>query len=257
MVNVNGVSFGGNLVPVIAGPCSIESQSQFLTIAKELKTLPVKFLRGGLHKLRTNPESFQGLGAEGYEIAKIVCKEVDFSLVTEVTNPKQITALSEITCLFQVGTRSMYNYDLLKELGSQPIPVLLKRGFSATYEELLKAAEYIISQGNQNVILCERGIRTFVKETRNTFDINAIPYLKQKSHLPVVADPSHGAGLTPLVTPVALAALAAGADGLLIEIHNRPDEALSDGQQALTPPQLKKLLEQGEGILSTLGRGFA
>jgi len=173
---------------------------------------------------------------------------------TEVTDIRQIEKLHDTASVFQVGTRNMYNYDLLKELGKASKPVLLKRAFSATYSEFLNAAEYIFSEGNEKVILCERGIRTFVKDTRNTFDINAIPFLKQKSGLPIVADPSHGTGLTSLVEPVSLAALAAGADGLLVEVHNQPEVALSDGQQALTPLQFRKLIEKAAIILKASGR---
>ncbi len=257
MVEISGVPFGDKTVPVVAGPCSIENKDQFLSIATELKELGIPLLRGGLHKLRTKPGSFQGLGEDGYMLAAEVSKNLNFPLITEVTDPRQIEALSKFVAAFQVGTRNMYNYDLLKELGNTKIPVLLKRAFSATYSELLNAAEYVVSNGNSNVILCERGIRTFVTDTRNTFDINAIPFLKNRSHLPVVADPSHGSGETYLVEPVALAALAAGADGLLIETHNDPKNALSDGQQALTVKQLSSFLEKAQGILSVSGRSLA
>lgn len=256
MVEILEALFGGDQVPVIAGPCSIESEEQFSRIVSELKGLKVPFLRGGLYKLRTQKDSFQGLGEEGYSIAKEVSRKFEIPFVTEITDPRQIEGLAEITSIYQVGTRNMYNYDLLKELGQQEKPVLLKRAFSATYGEFLNAAEYITSLGNSKVLLCERGIRTFVKETRNTFDINIIPYLKQRSHLPILADPSHGTGVSSLVTPVALAALAAGADGLLIEVHDEPEKALSDGQQALTPEEFKKLMSTGKEILKALGRSF-
>ena len=256
MIQVGGVPFGGKEVPIIAGPCSIESQSQFTEIAKELKSMGIPLLRGGLYKLRTSVESFQGLGKEGYALVKQVSKEFDLPFVTEVTDPRQIEGLLPFTSSFQVGTRNMYNYDLLKELGKQELPVLLKRAFSATYGELLNAAEYIISQGNSSVLLCERGIRTFVKETRNTFDINIIPFLKKNSHLPVLADPSHGTGETYMVLPIALASLAAGADGLLIEVHNKPKESLSDGQQAVKPSDMKKFLDQSELVLNSLERSL-
>jgi 3-deoxy-7-phosphoheptulonate synthase len=256
MIQVGGVSFGGKEVPIIAGPCSIESQAQFTEIAKELKSMGVPLLRGGLYKLRTSVESFQGLGKEGYELVKQVSKEFDLPFVTEVTDPRQIEELLPFTSAFQVGTRNMYNYDLLKELGKTQTPVLLKRAFSATYGEFLNAAEYVTSQGNPSVLLCERGIRTFVQETRNTFDINIIPFLKKNSHLPVLADPSHGTGETYMVLPVALAALAAGADGLLIEVHNKPEEALSDGQQAVKPQDMKKFLDQANTVLNSIGRSL-
>lgn len=256
MVNILGVPFGGSSVPVIAGPCSIESKEQFLGLAQELKEMKVSFLRGGIYKLRTNPESFQGLGKEAYPIAQEVSHATGLPFTSEVTDPRQIEELHEITSMFQVGTRNMYNYDLLKELGKSSKPVLLKRAFSATYGEFLNAAEYILAAGNKNVLLCERGIRTFVNDTRNTFDINAIPFLKNRTDLPVLADPSHGTGLTELVEPVALAALAAGADGLIIEVHNDPKNALSDGQQALTTEQFKSFLDKADKILNVLGRSL-
>lgn len=256
MVEILGALFGSDQVPVIAGPCSIESKEQFSRIASQLSEFKVPFLRGGLYKLRTQKDSFQGLGEEGYEIAKEISNKFAMPFVTEVTDPRQIEGLSDIASIYQVGTRNMYNYDLLKELGQQSKPVLLKRAFSATYGEFLNAAEYVTSLGNTKLLLCERGIRTFVKETRNTFDINAIPYLKQRSHLPILADPSHGTGVSPLVVPVALAALAAGADGLLIEVHDEPQNALSDGQQALTPSAFKQLLKTGKDILKASERSF-
>lgn len=256
MVNIQGVPFGGNSVPIIAGPCSIESKEQFLGLADELKNMKVSFLRGGIYKLRTNPESFQGLGRDAYPIAKEVSDATGLPFTSEVTDPRQIEELYEITSMFQVGTRNMYNYDLLKELGKTSKPVLLKRAFSATYSEFLNAAEYIIASGNNNVLLCERGIRTFVNDTRNTFDINAIPFLKKRSNLPVLADPSHGTGLTELVEPVALAALAAGADGLIVEVHNDPTNAMSDGQQALKTFELKNLLDKADKILNALGKNL-
>ena len=256
MIQIGGVPFGGKDVPIIAGPCSIESEVQFNEIAKELKSMGIPILRGGLYKLRTNVESFQGLGRKAYPLVEQVTKEFDLPFVTEVTDPRQIEELLPFTQAFQVGTRNMYNYDLLKELGNHKTPVLLKRAFSATYSEFLNAAEYVTSQGNSSVLLCERGIRTFVKETRNTFDINIIPFLKKNSHLPVIADPSHGTGESYMVLPVALAALAAGADGLLIEVHNKPEEALSDGQQAVTPEQMKSFLSQASTVLSSLGRNL-
>ena len=256
MIQVRGVPFGGNEVPIIAGPCSIESETQFTEIAKELKDMGIPLLRGGLYKLRTNTNSFQGLGKKGYALVKRVSKEFDLPFITEITDPRKIEELLPFTDAFQIGTRNMYNYDLLKELGKQKIPVLLKRAFSATYSEFLNAAEYITSQGNSSVILCERGIRTFVKETRNTFDINIIPFLKKHSHLPILADPSHGTGESYMVLPIALAALAAGADGLLIEVHNKPEEALSDGDQAVKPSDIREFLNQSKLVLSSLGKSL-
>lgn len=254
MIEICGVPFGGQSVPVIAGPCSVESEAQLTQIASSLHELDVPFLRGGLFKLRTNPESFQGLGESGFEIAQTVSTKFNMPFTTEITDIRQIEKLHDVASVFQVGTRNMYNYDLLKELGKASKPVLLKRAFSATYSEFLNAAEYIFSAGNESVLLCERGIRTFVRDTRNTFDINAIPFLKQKSGLPILADPSHGTGLTSLVEPISLAALAAGADGLLLEVHNEPEKALSDGQQALTPSQFKDLMNKATLILKASGR---
>lgn len=256
MLNIQGVPFGGIDVPIIAGPCSVESEAQLSEISTKLMKLPVSFLRGGIYKLRTNPKSFQGLGKDAYPIVKKVSEASNLPFTTEVTDPRQIEELEEVTSIFQVGTRNMYNYDLLKELGKSSKPVLLKRAFSATYSEFLNASEYILSEGNKNVLLCERGIRTFVNDTRNTFDINAIPFLKSKTDLPVLADPSHGTGLSELVEPVALAALAAGADGLIIEVHNDPKNALSDGHQALTTDQLHKLLSKAQMILKALDRNL-
>ena len=256
MIQIGDVSFGGKEVPVIAGPCSIESESQFTEISKELKAIGIPLLRGGLYKLRTKPTSFQGLGKEGYALVEKVTKELNLPFITEVTDPRQIEELLPFTQAFQVGTRNMYNYELLKELGKTRVPVLLKRAFSATYSEFLSAAEYLSSQGNSSIVLCERGIRTFVKETRNTFDINIIPFLKKYSHLPVIADPSHGTGESYMVLPIAMAALAAGADGLLIEVHNKPEEALSDGQQAVKPSEIKTFLDQAAAVLNALGRNL-
>lgn len=256
MIDISGVPFGGQTVPIIAGPCSIESRDQFLRISEKISNLDVSLLRGGLHKLRTHKDSFQGLGEKAYPIAKEGAQKTGLPFVSEVTDPRQIEKLFEIASVFQVGTRNMYNYDLLKELGKTSKPVLLKRAFSATYTEFLNAAEYITAQGNSAVLLCERGIRSFVSETRNTFDINAIAFLKKNSDLPVIADPSHGTGLSYMVEPIALAALAAGADGLLLEVHDQPKEALSDGSQALTPDQLKELITKANLVLKALGRSI-
>lgn len=229
---------------IIAGPCSIESQEQFFTIAQELKNMGVKTLRGGLFKLRTRPNSFQGHGQVAYPWAIEVKKHLGMGFVSEITDPRQIDEMSSVVDCFQVGARNMYNYDLLKELGKQKIPVLLKRAFSATIDEWLYASEYLENGGNNSVLLCERGIRTFETKTRNTLDVNAISYAKMFSKYPIISDPSHGTGRSDLVEYGALASVAAGASGLLIEVHNNPEEALSDKDQALNLEQFKTVFEK-------------
>lgn len=226
----------------MAGPCSIESQQQLLTTAQFVKSQGAQMLRGGIYKLRSNPDSFQGLGSAAFEIVQDVKKQTGLSFISEVTDPRQISDLHDLVDVFQVGSRNMHNYALLKELGHLKKPVLLKRGFSGLIQEWIYSAEYIAKGGNPNVILCERGIRTFETATRNTFDINAIAYVKAHSKFPVIADPSHGTGQTQLVTPVALAATIAGADGLILEVHPEPEKALSDGYQALNFKQFEDLM---------------
>ena len=211
-------------------------------------------LRGGLFKMRTRPESFQGLGSEAFSIAKQVKQEVQLPFVSEITDPRQMSDMYDVVDMFQVGSRNMHNYSLLKELGQQNKPVLLKRSFSGRIEEWLMSAEYILKEGNPNVILCERGIRTFETATRNTFDLNAVAYLKQNTHLPVIADPSHGTGQRPLVRPMALAAAAAGADGIIVEVHPRPDQAKSDGFQALNTNDFEDLMKRLSLVLQAVDR---
>ncbi len=226
---------------IVGGPCAIESLNQYTHISSELKNCGVSALRAGIFKLRTKPNSFQGLGKEAYPYVKIVREKFNLPIFSEVTDPRQVEELSVFVDCFQVGARNMYNYELLKELGKTQKPVLLKRAFSATIDEWVHAAGYIEAEGNNKVILCERGIRTFETKTRNTFDINAISYLKRNTHYPVFADPSHGTGDSQLVSDISLASVAAGADGLLIEVHHNPVKALSDGFQAITPSEFKIL----------------
>lgn len=252
VLNIDGRKIGGNELAVIAGPCSVESEEQIVEIAKAVKKSGAKFLRGGAFKPRTSPYSFQGLKTEGLELLKIARQETGLPIVTEIMSTNMIEKFVEDVDVIQVGARNMQNFDLLKELGKTRKPILLKRGLSATIEELLMSAEYIMSEGNENVILCERGIRTFENYTRNTLDLSAIPAIKKLSHLPIIVDPSHAAGLWWMVEPLAKAAVAVGADGLIIEVHNDPQNALCDGQQSITPDRfdnlmgdLNKLVESG------------
>jgi 3-deoxy-7-phosphoheptulonate synthase len=249
-----GVAVGGSQVVVMAGPCSIESAEQIETIAARVAGLGAKVLRGGAFKPRTSPYSFQGLGQKGLEMMRHAADKHGLLVVSEVMDQTQIPMMLEYVDVLQVGARNMQNYYLLKELGKTPKPVLLKRGISATIEELLLAAEYIMSGGNYNVILCERGIRTFESYTRNTLDVSAIPVVKKLSHLPIIADPSHGTGRRDKVPPMARAAVAAGADGLLVEVHHDPDKALSDGAQSLYPDQFEQLMKELRMITPAVGR---
>ncbi|MGE5644975.1 MAG: 3-deoxy-7-phosphoheptulonate synthase [Acidobacteriota bacterium] len=243
-VKVGNVEIGGPAVVVMAGPCSVESREQVFCIAEMVAAAGAKILRGGAFKPRSSPYSFQGMGEEGLRILRDAGEKFGLLTVSEVMDHTQIPLIAEYSDILQVGARNMQNYNLLKELGKQPKPVLLKRGISATIEELLLSAEYILAGGNSEVILCERGIRTFESYTRNTLDISAIPVVKKLSHLPIIADPSHGTGRRDKVLPMARAAVAAGADGLIIEVHHDPDRALSDGAQSLRPPQFTELMQQ-------------
>ncbi|MCI0502845.1 MAG: 3-deoxy-7-phosphoheptulonate synthase [Fusobacteria bacterium] len=243
VVEVRGQKIGGGHFGVIAGPCAIESEEQFLTIAKAVKASGANFLRGGAFKPRTSPYSFQGLGKAGIDIMKIAREETGLPIITEMMAPKHIEDFAEDVDIIQIGARNMQNFDLLKEAGKVKTPVLLKRGLAATYEEFLMAAEYIMSEGNDNVILCERGIRTFETWTRNTLDISAVPVIQRKSHLPIVVDPSHAGGIYWLVEPLTKAAVAIGADGITVEVHHRPEEAASDGQQSLIPESFDKMMK--------------
>lgn len=255
-VEVANSVIGGNNFTLIAGPCSIESEEQMLTCANAVQQMGVGILRGGIFKLRTSPNSFQGMGNEAFEFINRVKNEISIPLVSEITDPRQIGDLDPIVDMFQVGSRNMYNYSLLKELGQLRKPVLLKRGFSATIKEWLLAAEYVEMGGNQNIVLCERGIRSFEPETRNTLDLNAVAWVKAHADFPVLVDPSHGTGRSELVHPMSLAAAAAGADGLLIEVHPDPQKAKSDGYQALDFEAFGQLIEQLQPMLKSLGRGM-
>ncbi len=253
----NGVVVGGEQVIVMAGPCSVESREQILLSAQQVKKAGAQFLRGGAFKPRSSPYSFQGMGLEGLKLLREVTNETGLLVITEVMEISQIELMLPYIDCFQVGARNMQNFNLLRELGYVRKPVLLKRGISATIEEVLLSAEYILSGGNYELILCERGIRTFETYTRNTMDISAIPVLKKLTHLPVFGDPSHGVGRRDVVAPMALASVAAGADGLLMEMHPNPDKAMSDGAQSLYPEQLEKLMGQLRQIAPVVGRTVA
>jgi 3-deoxy-7-phosphoheptulonate synthase len=250
----NGVKVGGNQVVVMAGPCSVESREQILTSARQVKAAGAQFLRGGAFKPRSSPYSFQGMGLEGLKLLREVGDETGLLIVSEVMEISQIPVMMPYVDLFQVGARNMQNFNLLRELGVVKKPVLLKRGIAATIEELLLSAEYILSGGNYGVILCERGIRTFETYTRNTMDISAIPVIKKLSHLPILGDPSHGTGRREQVGPMARAAVAAGCDGLLIEVHPNPDKAFSDGAQSLFPEQFSQLMSELRLIATAVNR---
>jgi 3-deoxy-7-phosphoheptulonate synthase len=253
----NGVVVGGTEVVVMAGPCSVESREQILDSAKIASRAGAKFLRGGAYKPRSSPYSFQGMGIEGLKLLRDVADQTGLLVITEVMEISQIEPMIPYIDCFQVGARNMQNFNLLRELGHTRTAVLMKRGISATIEEVLLSAEYILSGGNYDVMLCERGIRTYETYTRNTMDISAIPVLQKLTHLPVIADPSHGVGIRDLVPPMALAAVAAGADGLLMEMHPNPDKAMSDGAQSLDPKQLSELMTQLRLLAPVVGRSLA
>jgi 3-deoxy-7-phosphoheptulonate synthase len=250
------VEIGGKKIVVIAGPCAVESREQFLTIAKEVKKYGADLLRGGIFKPRTSPYSFQGLGKEGLKILKEVKEETGLGIVTEAMNIEQVNLLAEADYvdIIQIGARNVQNFELLKAVGKTKKPVLLKRGMATTVKEWLMSAEYIMSEGNYNVILCERGIRTFEDSTRFTLDLNAIPVVKSLSHLPIIVDPSHGIGIRNFVPVMAKAAVVAGADGLIIEVHNKPEEALSDGPQSIYPQQFAQLMEELKKLVDAIGK---
>ena len=254
ILNISGREIGGKKLALIAGPCSVESAEQVTGIAKAVKEIGAGFLRGGAFKPRTSPYSFQGLEAEGLELLKLARKETGLPIVTEIMSTSMIDKFVDDVDVIQVGARNMQNFDLLKELGKTDKPILLKRGLSATIEELLMSAEYIMAGGNERVILCERGIRTFETYTRNTLDLSAIPAIKKLSHLPVIVDPSHAAGKAWMVDPLSKAAVAVGADGLIIEVHNDPANALCDGQQSIKPSEYEKLIEELRVIAKAVGR---
>jgi 3-deoxy-7-phosphoheptulonate synthase len=255
IIKINGVKIGDEkTLAMMAGPCSVESEEQMMQVAEELSKLGVKILRGGAYKPRTGPYAFQGLGKEGLTILKKAAKAHKMAVVTEILDIRDLNLIEKNSDLIQVGARNMQNFELLKELGGVKKPILLKRGLSATIEELLLAAEYILAHGNPQVILCERGIRTFEKETRNTLALATIPLVKELSHLPIIVDPSHATGKKSLIEPMTKAAIACGADGVIIEVHPKPEEALSDAQQQLTPSQFKELLKNIQPIINAVGK---
>jgi 3-deoxy-7-phosphoheptulonate synthase len=255
--DIGGVKIGGNEVVIMAGPCSVENEKQIFSIAKIVSEAGVKIMRGGAFKPRTSPYAFQGLGEEGLKLIRSAADEFKLKVVTEVMDKSQIELVENYADILQIGARNMQNFMFLKDLGKSSKPILLKRGISATIEEWLMAAEYILSGGNHQVILCERGIRTFETSTRNTMDISAIPVVKKKSHLPIIADPSHGIGIRDKVIPMARAAVAAGADGLIVEVHHDPDRALSDGAQSLFPDQFTHMMKEIRIIAQAIGRTIA
>ncbi|MEK7863484.1 MAG: 3-deoxy-7-phosphoheptulonate synthase, partial [Chloroflexota bacterium] len=255
VVEIGGVPIGGGSpIAVMAGPCSVESREQLFATARAVRAAGASVLRGGAFKPRSSPYAFRGLGVDGLALLAEARAETGLRIVTEVVSPGDVEAVARVADCLQIGARNMQNYALLDAVGEQPKPVLLKRGIAATIEELLLSAEYVLARGNRNVILAERGIRTFERYTRNTFDVSAIPLLKRLTHLPVVADPSHGTGKWYLVAPVALAAVAAGADGLLIEVHPSPDHALSDGFQSLTFENFTALMAKAAAVGQAIGR---
>ncbi len=254
LVALNGVKIGGPHIVIMAGPCAVESRSQILETAQAVKEAGAQVLRGGAYKPRTSPYSFQGLGEEGLELLAEAREATGLPVVTEVMAPEQVSLVAKYADMLQIGARNMQNYALLHAVGEANHPALLKRGMMSTIEELLMAAEYILSHGNMRVVLCERGIRTFERYTRNTTDINAIPVVKQMSHLPVILDPSHGTGKWEYVTAVARAGIAAGADGLIIEVHPHPEEAASDGAQSLKPEKFAQLVREVRAIAEVVGR---
>ena len=254
IINVNGTLIGGGNLGVMAGPCSVESEEQIVEVARAVKNSGANFLRGGAFKPRTSPYSFQGLELEGLRLLEIAKKETGLNIVTEIMSTDYIDEFVDRVDVIQVGARNMQNFDLLKQLGKTNKPILLKRGIAATIEEWLMSAEYIMAGGNENVILCERGIRTYENYTRNTLDLSAIPVVKRLSHLPIIVDPSHAAGYWYLVEPLAKAAIAVGADGLMIEVHNNPQCALSDGQQSIKPAAFDELMKKVKVIAEMEGK---
>lgn len=254
VINVNGVEIGGSKVVVMAGPCSVESREQILETAHAVKEAGASILRGGAFKPRSSPYTFQGLGEEGLRYLAEAREQTGLPIITEVMSVEEIPLVAEYADILQIGARNNQNYSLLKAVGKQNKPVFLKRGASGTIQELLMGAEYIMSGGNMKVMLCERGIRTYETATRNTFDVNAIPVLHEMSHLPVIADPAHGTGKWNLVNPIAKAAVAAGADALMIEVHPDPEHAMSDGAQSLTPKRFTQLMNELSALAAAVGR---
>ena len=254
VVTVGSAKIGGGNFSVIAGPCSVESEEQIIEVAKDVQASGAAMLRGGAFKPRTSPYSFQGMGTSGLDLLLEAKAATGLPIVTEIMSPKYCELFEEKVDVVQVGARNMQNFDLLKEVGKMSKPILLKRGLSNTYEEWIMSAEYIMSEGNENVILCERGVRTFETYTRNTLDVSAIPAVKRMSHLPVIVDPSHAAGMYWMVEPLAMAAAAVGADGLMIEVHNNPACAKCDGQQSLTPEKFRRLMDKVVPLVELMGK---
>jgi 3-deoxy-7-phosphoheptulonate synthase len=255
VIESNGTKIGSRQLVVIAGPCAVEDTEQIVRIAQEIKMSGANFIRGGAFKPRTGPYSFQGFGKPALEMLVCARNETGLGIVTEVMTPHEVELVGQYTDIFQLGTRNMQNFYLLREVGKQQKPVILKRGFSSTIEEWLLAAEYILSEGNPNVILCERGIRTFETHTRNTLDLNAIPAIKELSHLPIISDPSHGTGIRSYVAPMSKASIAAGADGLILEVHHDPDNSMTgDGVQSLFPDQFSTLMNDLKHLATAIGR---
>jgi len=255
-VRVGEVTFGGSFIPVIAGPCSVESELQVMTVAERVKKGGATLFRGGAFKPRTSPYDFQGMGEAGLEILARMREKIGLPVVTEAVDPANVDLVEQYADMIQIGARNMQNFSLLKRVGRSPKPVLLKRGLSATLTELLMAAEYILSEGNAQVVLCERGVRTFADHTRNTLDLSAIPYVHRMSHLPIIADPSHGTGKRDKVDALSRAAVAVGADGLIVEVHNEPEKALSDGMQSLFMDQFDKLMRTARDIARAVDRSM-
>jgi 3-deoxy-7-phosphoheptulonate synthase len=254
VVDVAGVKIGGRSLVVIAGPCSVESEEQLMETAEQVKAAGAMLLRGGAFKPRTSPYAFQGLGEDGLKLLAKAREKTGLGIVTEVMESGEVDMVAEYADLLQVGARNMHNTKLLRSLSKVKKPVLLKRNFSATLNEFLMSAEYLLAGGNADVVLCERGIRTFVEYTRNTLDLNIVPAVKKLSHLPIIVDPSHGTGRHDLVLPMSRAAIAAGADGLIVEVHPKPSEAYSDGEQSLTPAAFRQLMKEVAAIASAMGR---
>ncbi len=254
IVEINGIKIGGKEIVVIAGPCSVESEEQLMKIALEVKKAGAKLLRGGAYKPRTSPYAFQGMGEAGLKLLAKARDKTGLAIVTEIVDTADVPLVEKYTDVFQIGTRNMQNFALLKAVGKTKKAVLLKRGMAATMMDLLMSAEYVISEGNPNVILCERGIRTFCTHTRNTLDLNIVPVIKKETHLPIIVDPSHGTGKYDLVNPMSRAAVACGADGLIIEVHPDPVNAFSDGDQSLTPENFAELMNNIKLIAKAVGR---
>lgn len=253
-VKIGNVEVGGKEIVLMSGPCSVESREQILGIAKSIKKAGAKILRGGAFKPRTSPYTFQGLGEDGLKLLAETREETGLPVITEVMDTRDLALIEKYADALQVGARNMQNFSLLKEVGRSKLPVMLKRGMSATIKDLLMSAEYILAEGNFNVLLCERGIRTFETYTRNTLDLNAVPVLKKETHLPVVVDPTHGVGIRDFIPQMALASVASGADALMIEVHNQPEAALSDGEQALMPDKFAALVKQMRAVAEAVGR---